>query len=276
MDIAWVQKTFPDLSNFASIKTGGQKHVLGCDHPTEGAVVLKLYKDSTDSERMVREIQAAKKLACYRVPEVFDTGTIQDALGEVLWIREARIQGSTLSEVIASRALAPNEVLKLGLQMLETLSVAESERIVHRDVKPDNILLDVKGDFWLLDFGFSRHLDQPGLTRASLLYGPCTPGYAPIEQFRNHQSEIDGRADLFALAVTLYECYYRVNPFRNGASGFQEILTRVENQDLPKMFMPCDRQSDFADLVGCMAKRRRDQRPNTVAEAYKWFQDIVR
>jgi len=97
-------------------------------------------------------------------------------------------------------------VLKLGLQVMEALERAERSQIVHRDVKPENIMQDSAGGFWLLDFGIARHLDLSSLTASGLPYRKMTLGYAPPEQCRNFKREIDSRADLFALGVTMHEC----------------------------------------------------------------------
>lgn len=224
---------------------------------------------------MSREIEASKLLSCSRVPQVFETGTINDTLGDVLWLREAMLQGDSLRKVLQCRQLSPQEVQRLALHLLETLKQAEELRIVHRDVKPENVFMDVGGDFWLLDFGFARHLDLPGLTRASYLYGPCTPGYAPPEQFRNRQDEIDSRADLFAVAVTLFESHNAFNPYLKDAVSAQDIFRRVETLDLPRLELPLENGREFGDLVQVMGKRRRDHRPQSVAEAYYWLLEIL-
>jgi serine/threonine protein kinase len=106
-------------------------------------------------------------------------------------------------------------VLRLGLHVLEALERAETVQIVHRDVKPDNIMCDGEGNFWLLDFGIARHLELSSLTPTASPFGKMTLGYAPPEQCRNVKGDIDSRADLFALGVTLHEC-------ATGRNGFFE------------------------------------------------------
>src|SRR5690606_10231964 len=97
------------------------------------------------------------------------------------------------------------DVVRLSLHTLETLAAAETANVVHRDVKPGNIISCTDGSFWLIDFGIARHLNLHSLTDSNQLWGKGTPGYAPPEQMRNAKPSIDGRSDLFALGVTIYE-----------------------------------------------------------------------
>src|SRR5688572_8842283 len=87
----------------------------------------------------------------------------------------------------------------------------------------------VKGDYWLLDFGIARHLDLSSLT-PTLASGVGTLGYAPPEQYRNWKSDIDSRADLFAVGVTGFEAATGVHPFRDGAKSGAEVIDRIENR----------------------------------------------
>jgi serine/threonine-protein kinase len=90
-----------------------------------------------------------------------------------------------------------------GILRRREVVAAEAVSIVHRDVKPANIIVDPQGEFWLIDFGVARHLDLDSLTATAAPGGCGTIGYAPAEQCRNDKPDIDARADLFALGVTL-------------------------------------------------------------------------
>jgi serine/threonine protein kinase len=196
IDLAWLGQKFPDLSPIAPLGTGGQKTVFSAQHPTDGDVVLKIIHPQHDPETANREMLAVKAVQSPRVPRILDNGTITTTLGNSIWIREQRVSGTPLSERLQSGPIDPTRLLKLGLHMLEALVSAEQVHIVHRDVKPDNIMCDTNDNFWLLDFGVARHLRLQSLTATSSPFGKFTPGYAPPEQFRNIKHDIDARADL--------------------------------------------------------------------------------
>ena len=181
---------------------------------------------------------------------------------------------TTLRQVLASGPRPLQDVLRLGRQLLATLAIAETKRIVHRDVKPENVMLDRSGDFWLLDFGLARLLDMDSLTATHLPFGVGTLGYSAPEQFRNQKRLIDARADLFSLGVLLYECVVGLNPFRHGARDDLEILSRVEQMRLPRLNLPEDATGAFGDFVAALTQKHRTQRPRTVSEAAVWLSEI--
>lgn len=274
IDPVWLSSKFPDVSGLGRIGRGGQKWVFGGTHPADGEVVLKLFHPLADPQRALREVQAASEVRCPRVPRVFDIGDIASPLGQLIWVREQRIQGEDLRARLARGPLDPNSLMRLALHSLEALAAAEQVRIVHRDVKPDNILLATDGAFWLLDFGLARHLDKDSLTATAAPFGVGTAGYTATEQFRNRKDEIDARADLFSLGVTLYECGCGKNPFREGAKDRMEMQKRIEDRPLPPIPCRVDGQGQFKDLVLAMTRTRREQRISTVAEALEWAREI--
>jgi len=249
--------------------------VFSAQHASDGDVVLKLIHPSQDPEGVRREILAVQQIATSRVPRVLAIGTVHTPIGSCIWIREQRIMGVTLRERLQQGPLSIPELFNFGTKVLEALSDAERANIVHRDVKPENIMVDTAGNYWLLDFGISRHLTMSPITPVAHSFGKFTVGYAPPEQFRNIQNEIDARADLFAYGVTFYECATGRHPFRDGAENELEVLRRVENDTVPRLLLPCADSSSLADLISALTQRRRDHRPATVADARSWFQDIV-
>ena len=274
IDDAWLAQQFPELGSLARLVQGGQKSVYTATHPSDGSVVLKIIHPSQDPERVRREMLAVQKASCPRVPRILDTGTLQTNVGNVIWVREQRIAGDSLRVAVQRGVLGKTDLLRLAVHILEALADAEKVQIVHRDVKPENIIRDSNGDLWLLDFGIARHLDLASLTGSHSPFGVGTAGYAPPEQFRNRKRDIDGRADLFALGVTLYECATGANPFRTGARDDLEILRNVERTALPRLQLAFDNFGDIASLVAALAQKRQDHRPASVAEALQWVKEI--
>ena len=270
----WLAGQFPDLRNIHPLSRGGQKQVFSALHPHDGAVVLKLMHPNADIERTRRELIAVAQVQSSRVPRILDQGTVTTPIGDCFWFREQRIQGLTVREHLATGPFGAPRLLRLALHVSETLVAAEAVNIVHRDVKPDNLILDSSGNCWLIDFGLARHLGLESLTATANAFGHVTWGYAPLEQCRNIKQEIDARADLFALGVTLYECATGANPFRDGARSALEVLRRVENGNLPRLQLSFSSASDFSDLIAALTQRQRIHRPQNAREAYDWIKDI--
>lgn len=243
-------------------------------HSVEGDVVLKLIKPGQEVERVRREIEAVDRVRSKRVPRILAVGTVNTQVGELFWLREERIQGHSLRQILGAGPLTSATLLRMGCHVLEALVAAEQVRIVHRDVKPENIMIGAKANGWLLDFGLARHLDLESVTASAQYFGVGTPGYAPPEQFRNRKREIDSRADLFGLGVTLYECTTGENPFRSGARDLLDVLRRVEREPLRRIAAAWDVRGEMADFVSALTQRHREHRPPTAAGALVWLQEI--
>lgn len=274
IDLAWLQQQFPDLTNLSPLNSGGQKQVFAADHASDGSVVLKIIHPHQALEATRREALAAGQLSAHRVPQILDAALLATPLGDCVWFRERRIHGESVRELVRRGPFDKVPLLKLGLQVLEILVAAERLHIVHRDIKPDNLIRDSHGDFWLIDFGLARHLDLSSLTATANVFGKHTPGYAPPEQFRNRKTEIDIRCDLFGLGVTLYEAATGSNPYTAGARDHLEILRRVQGPPLPPLRLGFPSGQNFADLVSALTQPRRNHRPATAQEAHDWMKAI--
>lgn len=270
----WLTTQFPDLQNIQPLTQGGQKQVFSALHRQDGDIVLKLMHPTADIERSRRELLAVAQVQSSRVPAILDQGTVQTQTGVCLWFQEQRIHGLTVRERLNAGPFDVTGLLRLALHVSETLAAAEVVNIVHRDVKPENLILDAAGSCWLIDFGLARHLGLDSLTATAHVFGHVTWGYAPLEQCRNLKQEIDARADLFALGMTLYECATGANPFRVGARDALEVLQRVENGNLPRLQLSFPSASDFADLIAALTQKRRIHRPDSAREAYEWIKEI--
>jgi len=274
IDVAWVGAHFPELSNITLLAGGGQKLVFAACHAVEGDVVLKLIHPAQPNEATDREILAVEVIQSPRVPRILDRGRLPLPIGQLVWLREQRIIGQTAREALRAGPFGERRLLRLGLHVLEALAQAEQAQIVHRDVKPDNIMIAGNDDFWLLDFGIARHLSLQSLTGTGQIWGKFTLGYAPPEQCRNIKPHIDSRSDLFALGVTLYECATGLHPFRHPPANDLEVLNRVETLVLPRLRLTFPAADQFHDLVDAMTQKRRDLRPSSAHEALVWMQEI--
>lgn len=274
LDKEWLEASFPPLSDFRRIGGGGQKWVLGATHPAHGRIVLKLFHpQTTDPDRPPREARAGEILDSPLVPSVFETGVTDSPFGEVIWIYEELVDGRTLREIIGED-IDSDRLLRWGRTLLGILAEAEENDIVHRDVKPRNIIIDDEDRSWLVDFGLARHLDLKSLTATEASRGVGTPGYSPPEQFMNMKGRIDHRSDLFGLGVTLYECVEGTNPFIEGAESRNQVFERVLNNQLPAIEEPLVESGAFQGLLLAMTRREQEHRPRSVREALDWMEDV--
>lgn len=278
-DLAWLQSQFPALMNISPLGAGGQKQVFAADHATEGPVVLKiLHGPGFNIEEIRREVLAVQKVNHPRVPLVYEVGVLTTTLGQHVWFRERRIEGECLRPIIQRGPLPAQDVLRVGLHVLEVLEEVAKAQLVHRDIKPENLIRDASGSYCVIDFGLARHLDLASLTADHAPHGKGTFGYSAPEQMRNDKRAIDGRADLFALGVTMYECATGTNPFTTGVPGWNhaERQRRAENDPLPRcqLGISLASQRDFADMLSAMTQKRRDQRIPSAQEAKSWLASI--
>jgi len=253
---ATVQSAFAGISIQSRIGSGGQKIVYHATHPKHGEIALKLVRPGSTNEkdRIRREVDIACELVGPGFARMHETGSTTVAGEDVVYGMEEYLAGQTLRVRLVSAGRLPiREVIRIGQAVLVSLRELEERRVVHRDVKPENIYLATGPRVVLLDLGIARFLSLPSLTQDHALVGPLTPGYAAPEQIRNQKRRIDGRTDLFALGVVLYECVAGENPFLAGCTA-QEALERCLTVDPPRL---CDHgvSSAFAEFVEtCMQK----------------------
>jgi serine/threonine-protein kinase len=177
---------------------------LAHDVELERPVALKrlaenLARDEDLQRRFLREARLAARLAHPNVVRVFDVGEDDDGRP---FIAMEYVEGETLAELVARRGkLPPAEAANLGLQMCAGLAAAHAAGLVHRDVKPQNLLLSTDGVLKLGDFGIAAGHEGTRLTLAGTVLG--TAGYLAPEQARGEQ--VTAAADIYAVGAVLYE-----------------------------------------------------------------------
>lgn len=269
----FLAQQFPHLSHFTYIASGGQKAVYAVHHQHLGKIALKILTPGASTERFDREVAAVRQLPGNHVPAVFEYGQLPAPHQNHLWLTEQWIDGVSLRDKLQSGPLSNSLILQISFDVLGVLVAAESQKIVHRDIKPDNILIapdETKS--WLIDFGIARHLDKTSLTAAFM---PHTIGYAPLEQLNAHKHEIDSRSDIFSLGVTIFECVEGLNPYVAGAANSAEVVRRMENMILPDLSRQVDAKGQLQDLVAAMTRPQRNHRIGSAADAYEWMKEIM-
>ncbi len=223
-------------------------------------------EDPAAAERFQREAQAAARLKHPNVIAVYDFGVSSDGL-EYLVMELA--SGQSLRQLISRHGpLAPETAGIVLEQACDALDAAHRQGVLHRDIKPDNILVEVDDSHWrvkLLDFGIAK-LRNPGhssatLTQAGAVMG--TPQYMSPEQCLGE--ELDGRSDIYSLAIVLYEMLAGVAPFE--ASVPTAVVVKQVSEPPPPL---CGRVASIDRNVEAVVERalakRRDDRFQTARE----------
>ena len=152
-------------------------------------------------------------------------------------------------------------VAEVGLQAADALAHAHHEGVIHRDVKPSNLLIDGKGSIWVTDFGLARRLADPGLTHHDSLLG--TPRYMSPEQART--GTIDGRTDIYSLGATLYELLTLRPPF-DGQSAAELIEQIGQSEPVAPSTINARVPRDLETIVLKALAKRSTDRYTTAAE----------
>jgi TolB-like protein len=184
----------------------------GRDPELDRPVAIKVMLDATPDfvARFRREAQSIARLTHQNIVQVYDFGV--DDEGNPYFVMEL-IDGTPLDAIVRERGrLPPMEAIRLIKQAAEGLGAAHRAGIVHRDVKPSNLIVDGRGLLKLVDFGIARVQTSAGaaLTGAAALMG--TPGYMAPEQAAG--KPVDARADIYALGLTLFELLAGQPPFQ--------------------------------------------------------------
>ncbi|MCI0341873.1 MAG: serine/threonine protein kinase [Planctomycetales bacterium] len=212
------------------------------------------------AQRFLREARAAAKLEHPRIVPVYDTGEEAD----LYFITMRYVAGESAGRrVERTGPLAPREALRIVRGVAEALDAAHRRGIVHRDVKPENVLLDESDEPLLADFGLARDLASGSqLSASGQILG--TPAYMSPEQARGES--VDARSDLYSLGATLYFLVTGSPPFE-AESALGTALKHILEDPIP----PSERVSTvpwaLEELIGRWMAKAPGGRPATATEA---------
>lgn len=185
------------------------------DRELDRTVALKLIRpDLARNPEMVRrfkqELILARQVTHKNVIRIFDLGQADG----IKFITMDYVEGHDLRALLQEKGkFPPGEAARIMLQICRALEAAHGEHVIHRDLKPQNIMLDGKGRVFVMDFGIARSVHVPGMTQTGALIG--TPEYMSPEQARGE--ELDQRSDIFSLGVIFYEILTGKKPYPSDA-----------------------------------------------------------
>ncbi|HXJ65335.1 MAG TPA: Stk1 family PASTA domain-containing Ser/Thr kinase [Actinomycetota bacterium] len=254
-----------------SIGRGGMAQVYrGTDTVLNRTVAIKVLgpqyaQDQAFVERFRREAQAAARLNHPNVVSVYDTGSD----GPVHYIVMEFVAGKTLAEVLSEGDhLTPERSAEIAAQVASALSFAHAAGIVHRDVKPGNIMITPSGEVKVMDFGIARAASAEPLTQTATVLG--TASYLSPEQAQGEP--VDARSDIYSLGIVLYEMLTGRPPFVADSAVAVAYKHVRESPTVPSTIVP----GIPADLEAIVLKAMAKNPANRYATAGEMREDLER
>ncbi len=247
------------------------------DRQLEDVVAVKTLKpeavaqDSKSLERFKEEIRLARRITHRNVVRTHDLGEV----GGVYYITMELVEGTNLKDLIQKRGRLPIGVaLTLGKQLCRALEVAHEAGVIHRDIKPQNMVVDPSGFLKVMDFGIARRTEghrmgEEGLTAVGTAIG--TPEYMAPEQLLGE--DLDPRVDLYATGAVLFECVTGRNVF--SAPNVMALMAKhlEETPEDPRSLNP-EVPASLAQVILKALAKKRDQRWSSAAEMHRALEEV--
>ncbi|MCX6133038.1 MAG: serine/threonine-protein kinase [Ignavibacteriales bacterium] len=218
----------------------------------------ELTTDEDAKERFIREAQAASALQHNNICTVHDIDESRD--GQIFMVMDL-YEGETLKKTIARGPIQPHEAASLTAQIAEGLARAHEKGLVHRDVKPANILVTKAGVVKIVDFGLAKFIYSPQVSREGRRAG--TTLYMSPEQLKGEP--IDARTDIWSFGVLLYQMLTGIHPF--DAEFDESVMYRViTDEPLPVATVQPGVPTALSDLVMHCLQKEKTKRPQSMDE----------
>jgi eukaryotic-like serine/threonine-protein kinase len=261
----------------ARIAAGGMSTVYrAMDETLERQVAVKLMNrevasDSDQLERFRREARAVAQLSHPHIVGVIDAGEDIDPAHPRPYIVFEYVEGETLKDRIRRLGRLPiTEAVAYAIEIARALGAAHARHIVHRDVKPQNVLIDHEGSAKVTDFGIARTLEEDGLTADGRVLG--TTDYVSPEQALGQ--DVTGQSDLYSLGVVLYEMLTGEVPF-TGESQVAVAMKHVRETIPDVQLKRPEISAALASVVDTATAKRLDERYADDAELIADLEDVL-
>jgi serine/threonine-protein kinase len=217
--------------------------------------------DSTALARFKSELRLARRISHRNVVRTHDLGETDG----MYFITMEYVEGTSVKALITERGKLPvHATLPIARQLCRALEVAHEQGIIHRDIKPHNMVLAPDGVLKVMDFGIARLMGRTqGMTQTGMVVG--TPEYMAPEQLLGE--DVDARADIYAVGVVIYECLTGRTP--HTADNPMQLISRVlEQSPVPPHELVPEVPRTLSDAVLAALHRDRGKRPKTVGELH--------
>jgi serine/threonine protein kinase/tetratricopeptide (TPR) repeat protein len=229
----------------------------GRDLELDRLIALKLIRPDLASHpeilrRFKQELILAREVTHRNVIRIFDLGQAQG----IKFITMEYVEGRDLRSLINEKQkFTTDEAVPIVLQIAAALEAAHHAGVVHRDLKPQNVMVDKDARVYVMDFGIARSLETPGMTQTGALMG--TPEYMSPEQAKGEK--VDARSDLFALGIIFYEMLTGISPFK-ADTAMAMMFKRTQERATPLAQLNIGVPGVISDIVSKCLEIKPDDR----------------
>lgn len=246
---------------------------LGIDRNRNKFAIKQLnpfLSDQKSIDLLIREAKINRNLSSRHIVEIYDYKKLQLNNTNYHCLILEYVDGINLAKHIEyKKHLTCEEVVRISWQICQGLIEAHSKGTIHRDLKPQNIIISKNGTVKITDFGLASAVSQ---SIATFSRAPGTPLYMSPEQADDKNA--DGRSDLYSLGAIMYEMLVGQPPFQ-GSSTSVILKQHIESQPIPLTSLRSDIPPRLTILVHRMLKKNPDHRPQTAEETSKILVEIA-
>jgi serine/threonine-protein kinase len=237
---------------------------------TEALKVLSQHmtEESEFAKRFEQEAKVSASLDHPNIVKIYDYGVTE----EIAWFSMQLVQGESLAAELGARPIGmePTDVAEMAVSILDALEYSHARGVIHRDIKPDNILVDAARRPYLTDFGIAKAEDSLVKTRTGMLIG--SPAYMAPEQMAGGAP--DGRTDVYALGITLYRMLTLQFPF-TGEDTLRMAMKKLSGAPEPLLEKRPNLPPDLARAVMTAIEREPSKRFATAEEMRQAFEEYL-